>query len=212
MVLLVSDGRGERGGGGVVGESSLERVAAERPAGAGRERGVVGVSSTLGEPSPQDCDGLFGQRRDPLLSALPQAADVRAGAEVNVAAFEGGELGCAQPGLDGEQEHRVIAPTSPGVAIGRGEQRLDFGFGEERDQRFLEPLGRDREHAADRFGVFGVFERCVVEQRADRGEPGVAGADAVAAVVLEVIEERADQRRVEIADDPVGRAACRSAR
>ena len=162
--------------------------------------GSFGVPSTLGEPSSQDCDGLFGQRRDPLLSALPQAADVRAGAEVNVAAFEGSELGCAQPGLDGEQEHRVIAPTGPGVAIGRGEQRLDFGFGQERDQRFLEPLGRDREHAADRVGVFGVFERCVVEQRADCGEPGVAGADAVAAFVLEVIEERADQRRVEIVE------------
>ena len=70
------------GGDHVLGESSLERVAAKRPAGAGRERGVVGVSGTLGEPSPQDRDRLLGQRRDPLLSALAQAADVRSGAEV----------------------------------------------------------------------------------------------------------------------------------
>lgn len=37
----------------MLGESSLERVAAKRPAGAGRERGVVGVSGTLGEQVPR---------------------------------------------------------------------------------------------------------------------------------------------------------------
>ena len=45
-----------------------------------------------------------------------------------------------------------------------------------------------------------MSERGVAEQRADRCQTRVAGADAVGALVLEVIEERADQRRVEIAD------------
>ena len=48
--------------------------------------------------------------------------------------------------------------------------------------------------------MLGVAQRGVAEQRVDRGEPGVAGADAVAALVLEVVQERADQRRVEIVD------------
>jgi len=48
--------------------------------------------------------------------------------------------------------------------------------------------------------VFGVPEGGVAKQRADRGQARVAGADSVAALVLEVIQERADQRRLEIVD------------
>ena len=36
------------------------------------------------------------------------------------------ELGDAQPGLDREQQQRVVAPAEPGVAVGRGEKRLDL--------------------------------------------------------------------------------------
>ncbi len=39
-----------------------------------------------------------------------------------------------------------------------------------------------------------------MKQRADRGQAGVAGADAVVALVLEMVEERANQRRVEIVE------------
>jgi hypothetical protein len=48
--------------------------------------------------------------------------------------------------------------------------------------------------------VFGVVQRSEPEQGVDRGETGVAGAGAVGAVVFEVVEERRDQRRVEVAD------------
>ena len=55
-----------------------------------------------------------------------------------------------------------------------------------------------------RRGVLRVAQRGVAEQRVDRGQARVAGAGAVAAVALEVVEERADQRRVEIRDvEPV---------
>jgi hypothetical protein len=37
-------------------------------------------------------------------------------------------------------------------------------------------------------------------KRVDRGQPRVAGARAVAAVVFEMVEERLNQRRVEILD------------
>src|SRR5664279_3543288 len=39
-----------------------------------------------------------------------------------------------------------------------------------------------------------------VQQGADRGEAVVAGADLVAALVFEMVEERADQRRVQLGD------------
>ena len=59
-------------------------------------------------------------------------------------------------------------------------------------------FGWDLEHAADAGGVFGVPDGGVPVEGVDRCQPRVAGADAVAAVLLEVGEERADQRRVEV--------------
>ena len=55
-------------------------------------------------------------------------------------------------------------------------------------------------------GVFGVAQRGEPEQGVDRGEAGVAGADAVAAVVFQMVEERRDQRRVEVGDVQAGTA------
>ena len=39
-------------------------------------------------------------------------------AEVDVAAGQGGEFGDPQPGVDGEQQQRVVAPAEPGGASG----------------------------------------------------------------------------------------------
>ena len=64
----------------------------------------------------------------------------------------------------------------------------------------LGAFGWDREHALDRVGVLGVVQREVGEQRVDRREPRVAGRDRVVAFVFEVVEERGDQRRVEIGE------------
>ena len=48
--------------------------------------------------------------------------------------------------------------------------------------------------------MLGVVKRQVREQRVDRREAVVAAADAVAASFLEVVQERGDQRRVELGD------------
>ena len=53
--------------------------------------------------------------------------------------------------------------------------------------------------------MFGVGQRGEAEQRVDRGQPGVAGADAVAALVFEVVEEAGDQRGVEVGQVQRGR-------
>jgi hypothetical protein len=54
-------------------------------------------------------------------------------------------------------------------------------------------FGWDREHAGDQRGVFGVVQAGEGVERVDRGQAGVAGADRVLAVVLEVVKERGDQ-------------------
>jgi hypothetical protein len=46
--------------------------------------------------------------------------------------------------------------------------------------------------------VVGVAQRAVVKERVDGGEADVAGARAVAAVVLEVLKECADRGRVQL--------------
>ena len=94
----------------------------------------------------------------------------------------------------------MVAPSDPGVTVGRGEQRFDLWLVEVGDRRFLVSFGGDLEHAADVGGVLGVSGGGVLVERVDRRQPGVAGPDGVAAVCFEVVEERADQRRVEIGE------------
>src|SRR6185437_8805152 len=62
----------------------------------------------------------------------------------------------------------------------------------------LASLGWYVEHTGDDRGVFGVTQCREAEERADGREPGVAGADAVVAFLLEVVEEGDDRRRVEV--------------
>ena len=86
-------------------------------------------------------------------------------------------------------KQRVVAPAGPGGLIS-GEQGVDLGLGEVGDKVALGPLVRDREHPLDRPSVLGVMKRHVREQRVDRREAVVAGADAVAAMFLEMVQER----------------------
>jgi hypothetical protein len=92
----------------------------------------------------------------------------------------------------------VVAAAGPAVAVGRGEQRVDLFVAQVRDDGLLAAFGWVREDARDRVGVLGVPECGVVKQRADRGQSRVARGGAVGALVLEVIEERADQVGVEM--------------
>ena len=142
--------------------------------------------------------GVVGERDGAVLSSLAQAADVRAGAEHDVVAVQADQLGDTQAGVSGEGEHGVVAAAFPALAVGRVDERCCLGAGEVGDGAFLEALGRDREHALNDGGVLGMLQRGVLEQRPDGCEPQVAGARAVVAVVLEVVEEARDQRLVEV--------------
>ena len=50
----------------------------------------------------------------------------------------------------------MVATADPGGLVGGVEQRLELGIGEERDERLVVALGRDRQDALDRGGVLGV--------------------------------------------------------
>jgi hypothetical protein len=53
--------------------------------------------------------------------------------------------------------------------------------------------------------VLGVTEGGIAEYGADGGEAGVAGARAVVPVAFEVVQEAADQRRVQVGDVELAR-------
>ena len=48
--------------------------------------------------------------------------------------------------------------------------------------------------------MVGGVQRGVAEQRPDRGQPGVAGAHAVAPLGLQVVQERHDQGGVQVGE------------
>jgi hypothetical protein len=135
-----------------------------------------------------------------LLASLAARENVRAGGEAHVADAQADEFGYSEPGLDRNQKERVVATAEPGAAVRRAEQRLDLLEVEVADVVSLVAFGRDRHHPADRLKVLGVSERGVPVERVDRRQPVVASPRAAAAVDLEVVEECADQRRVEIVD------------
>ena len=126
------------------------------------------------------------------LRSLAVAADVRPGSEVDVLAVQAGELRYPQPGLDVEQEQGPVAAAVPGLAAGCRDQRVDLLGGEVADDRALAPPGRDRQDLADGGGVLGCPGGSVLEQGVDSGQAGVAGGAAVAPVVFQVVQERAD--------------------
>jgi hypothetical protein len=86
------------------------------------------------EPGGQDLDRLAGERDGALLAVLAEGEQVADRAEVHVLAAQSGQFRDPQSGLDRGQQQRVVASAGPRRAIGRGEQGVDFVFGEERDE------------------------------------------------------------------------------
>jgi hypothetical protein len=68
-----------------------------------------------------------------LASSLAGAGDVGACAEVDVGTGQRTDLADPKPGLDGEGQQGVVASAGPGVGVGRGEECVDLGGGEELD-------------------------------------------------------------------------------
>ena len=99
----------------------------------------------------------------------------------------------------------MVAPPEPGATIGSGEQSIDFCTREEPDQGAGETLAGDGEHALDLCRVSREREGDVAKERVNGGEPQITAANAQPAALLEVIEKRHDQRRIDLLEHERGR-------
>ena len=128
----------------------------------------------------------------PLFASLAETADMCADAEVHIAAAQPGELGESQAGLQRHEQERMVSSARPGARVGRRHQRVGLALGEERDLACLAALLGDGEHLLDRRRVFRVAVGGEAVEGTQRCQTGVAGADAVSPLMLQVVQEVAD--------------------
>jgi hypothetical protein len=126
----------------------LDRIAAQAPAGAGREDRVAGQASAFGHPDPQGGPEWRGQRNRPVFTTSTFAAQVCAGSQRDVAAVETEHFGDPQSGLDRDEQESVVTPALPGGAAWCGQQGGDVAVVEERHAGLVEALEWYCQHPA----------------------------------------------------------------
>lgn len=102
------------------------------------------------------------------------------------------------PVWGGESEHGLVPSAGPDGGVDRVEQGLHLCGGEVGQVRSRVFLDGDRLDRRDGVEVFGHGRAVEGQQGLDRGQPQVAGGDAVAAFVLEVVEELGDATVVDV--------------
>jgi hypothetical protein len=94
----------------------------------------------------------------------------------------------------------MIATAGPSVLIRCVQEREDLGSCQERDQFLLVSFVGNGQYTLDHRRCCGLLEGRVAEEGADRGQAQVAAASAVAARLLQIIEEGPNQWGVQIGE------------
>jgi len=141
-----------------------------------------------------------GKWRASFLSTFSDALHMRAGAEVDGISVEADQLGQAQAGLGRKQQQDMITTSEPCRAMWGGENRFDLGPRQEMHLAFVMTLAWYRQDSLDQGAVSRLLERYEPEEGANGCQAQVARLDAGASLRLEISEERADKRRIEIVE------------
>src|SRR5207249_4922326 len=171
-----------------------------RLSGPPRVLGNTGASGRLccSRCHAQRGDHVFAQWCTPLFATFALTADMSACPQGDILPAEPDQLGDPQAGLGRYQQQRPVAPTGPCLLIGYGQKGINLGSSQKGDGRAVIALTRDRQDALDHATVARCPQCRVVEKRVNRREADIAAAGAGATRLLEIIEKRADHRRVEI--------------
>lgn len=166
---------------------------------------VVGrLSIAFAQPGFQSSLSLLRQRRAPLLTALSPATNVSPCTEDDVLAAEADQLGDTQAGVHRKHEKGMVATSAPSVAVGRVEESFDFRTGQEIHGRAIVTFGGNGQDSLDKGAMAWLLKGNVPEERVNRGETDVAGASAVPAFLLQVVEESANKGCIYIMQREIG--------
>jgi len=132
------------------------------------------------------------------------------GAENDVAAPQADQLAAAQPCPHSNEQQRPIPPPNPRLQVWGGNQSRDFLLIEELHGAALVAFGWDRENALAMQGVGRLLKSDEAEEGVERGQSDVTGTGRALAMVFDVIEEVAQQGRVEILDTQMVRCSAKA--
>ena len=96
----------------------FDGIAAELAPSPGREQRHGWVTSVFGDPGAQYGNSGHGERGDPIFAPLAVTTDIRAGAEMYVAASQPDQFRDPKSSLDREQQQGTITTPGPGVVVG----------------------------------------------------------------------------------------------
>lgn len=166
----------------------LERITAHHCSSDRRKQWVEVAGRSLEHPASKHADRLPRQWCAPLLATLAEAADVRTGTEDDILTSQAGHLRGSKSGLYRNEEHRVVSSTDPRFRIRRCEQCVDLRRRQGVDDRALDTLCRNRQHALNAAALGRRRERRVLKERVDRRQSRIARASGIAALALQMIE------------------------
>ena len=110
-------------GSDVLGHEPLDGIVTQASAARAGEYRSVGVWWAFAQPGVEDLRDLGTQGRAAELAPFAVATDVSAAAQRHVLAAQGGQLGDAQAGLDGDEQERMVAPSPIQVMVSAGASR-----------------------------------------------------------------------------------------
>ena len=132
-----------------------------------------------------------------MFSSFPFATHVSSPAQDDVLALQTDEFRDPQARLDRDQQDDLVPPSDPGGRIRGRNQCVDLLTREIFDQLSLVPFARNRQYPATQVCVAWFLERYIAEEGMDGCQAGIPRPDAVGTLRFKVVEELADEGRVQ---------------
>jgi len=124
--------------------------------------------------------------------------NVGAPAENHILLAKGRYLRQSQASLNSRQQESMIPPPPPRSPVGRSQKRFDFGSRQEPNQSAFMTLTGNGKHPLDKPGVLRAFQGRVPKEGTDYGYAKVPGSHGIGAIAFKAVEERPDERRVQV--------------
>jgi len=183
----------------VAGEKVADAEAREADAACAGEGGA-GADADFGKPSAKDTAGLRPKGDGSLFPPFSAQVQKRRGTEHNVVYVYGNDLGHTCPAVVEGEEQRVITPACALCAVRGGKDGLDLLSSQVAHEPPIDALYGDGKDTGDLGDRFWCGEGGEAEEGPDGGEASISGADGIASLSLEVVEERKDRIRPDIGE------------